>query len=447
MEKSISLTKGPIYKRILLFTLPIILSNVFQQLYSIVDSLVVGNFVGKSALAAISSTNALIFLLVGFFMGTFSGVGVVISKYYGASNSEKVVKSVATAVVIAIVSSVILTIFGVFLSPKILIIMQTPSDVIADATIYLQVYFLGISAIIMYNCANGILQAVGNSTLPLIFLIISSLLNICLDILFVYFLKFGLIGAAVATDLSQFFCAILAFYHLVHVKDVYRVDFKKLHVDSFILSEMLKYGIPAGIQNSVISIGNVSVQTNINKFGSSAMAGAGIYSRITGMAFIPVTSFSLSLTTFISQNLGAHEYTRAKKGALFSVITTMIMAQFLGILINLNATNLVQLFNSDPEVISVGVLQIKVITLSFFLVAFSHCAAGILRGSGRSVVPMYVMLGFWCVFRVIYCNLITYLFFDIKFVFFAYPISWILSSIVFLFYLLKKDWVYGLERR
>ena len=314
MNNSVNLLEGNEVKKILLFTIPIFLSSLFQQLYTVVDSLIVGNFVGTQALAAISSTNPLMFLTVGFFIGTFTGVSVIISKYFGAMENEKVEKSVHNAVILGFVAGVILTVLGYAFTPLMLRLMQCPDDVIVLSIQYMRIYFLGVTSLTLYNTANGILQAVGNSRLPLMYLIISSVLNIVLDLLLVAGLNMGVGGAAIATIMAQSFSALLAFRHLSTVDALYRIRLSKMKVDMSLIGEMLRLGIPSGIQNSVTSIGNIVVQSNINVFGSFAMAGAGVYSRVSGFAFIPVTSFSIALTTFASQNLGAKQYDRVKKG-------------------------------------------------------------------------------------------------------------------------------------
>lgn len=447
MKDKASLITGSVYKKILIFALPILFSRVFQTLYNIVDSLVVGNYVGTQALAAISSSSSLTFLLIGFFMGTFSGAGVVIAKNYGAGDKEMVSRSVHTALFIGIFFGVFLTVVGVIATPTVLRWMNTPDSVLPDAIAYMRFYFAGVSAMVLYNCANSILQAVGNSKLPLYYLILSSLVNIGLDFILVVGFHTGVIGAALATVIAQGLSAFLAYYHLSHVDDCYRISLKNMHYDKEIGKEMLTYGLPAGVQNSVISIGNVAVQTNINKFGEAAMAGNGAFTRISSLAFIPITSFSLAMTTFIGQNLGAREYGRAKKGARFSIIITITLAELIGVFLYVFSPQLVGLFDNNPEVIQYGILRAQTVSLFLFLMAFSHASAGILRGSGKSIIPMYVMLGFWCIFRVIYVNIITTVAFNIQYVFMAYPISWACSATVFLIYLKRSNWLHGLDSR
>ena len=286
----------------------------------------------------------------------------------------------------------------------------------------------------------------GNSKSPLYYLITSSIINVILDLLFVVVFKMGIAGAAIATVIAQAISVCLAFYNLSHTVDVHRVNFKKIKIHKDMLREILSMGIPSGVQNSVIALANVVVQSNINSFGAAAVAGCGSYSRIEGFAFIPITSFALSMTTFISQNLGSQKYERAKKGTYFGIATSTILAEIIGIIFFLVAPTLIALFSNDPQVIEYGTLQARTIAPFFFLLAFSHCLAGILRGAGKSTVPMLVMLSCWCIIRVLYITIVTHLIPEIYVIFGAYPLTWSLSSIIFLIYYLKSNWLYGFEK-
>lgn len=448
MDSSSSLmTEGCIWRKIVKFALPICWGNLFQQLYNIVDSVVVGNYVGRDALAAISSTGSLIFLLVGFFGGIFMGAGVVISKYFGADKKESVQKAIHTSIAFAIISGIILTVVGTLLTPQILRLMGTPDSVFSNATLYVRIYFMGILSVVLYNTSSGIFQAVGDSKHPLYYLIISSIVNVVLDLIFVVIFKWGIGGAAFATIISQTVSVVLSFYKLSTTNDVYKVDFKKIQIDPRILKEIIRLGLPAGIQNSVIALANVVVQANINAFGSVAMAGCGSYSKIEGFVFIPITSFAMSMTTFIGQNLGAKKYDRAKEGAKFGIITSIILAEIIGVLFFILAPQLISLFNGEPEVVQFGTSQSRTIALFYFLLAFSHCIAGILRGAGKAIVPMFVMLLCWCIIRVTYITITTHFIPMIQVVFWAYPLTWFLSSMIFLIYYLKSDWIHGFDKK
>lgn len=442
-SKANLMTEGSIYKQIVRFAVPIFFGNLFQQLYNMVDSLVVGNFVGPDSLAAISSTGSLIFLLVGLFTGIFSGAGVVISRYFGAGETKKVQDSIHTAVAFGIISGIVMTILGTWLAPQILKLMGTPPEVFDKAVTYVRIYFSGILTVVMYNTANGIFQAMGNSKSPLYYLITSSIINVILDLLFVVVFKMGIAGAAIATVIAQGTSVCLAFYNLTHTNDIHRVSFKKIKIHKDLLKEILSMGVPSGVQNSVIALANIVVQSSINAFGATAVAGCGSYSKIEGFVFIPVTSFAMSMTTFIGQNLGAKKYDRAKKGTYFGIATSMILAESIGILFFIGAPVLIALFTHDSSVVSYGVRQARTIAPFYFLLAFSHCIAGIMRGAGKSKVPMIVMLVCWCVIRVSYITVATRIIPDIQVIFWAYPLTWTLSSIIFLIYYLKSKWLYG----
>ena len=444
--KSLLMTEGNIREKMVRFAIPIFLGDLFQQLYNVVDALVVGNVLGKDALAAVTSTGSLVFLLVGFFGGMFSGVGVVISKFFGAGEKEKVKTAVGTAVAFGLMAGVILTIIGVFFTPTILRWMGTPNEVFHDAATYVRTYFTGILFVIMYNTANGIYRAIGDSKHPLYYLMVSSVVNVILDFVFVAGLGMGVEGAAIATVISQAVSVCLAFYRLSKVQDVYRVEWKQIRLNKAMMQQMLRVGIPAGVQNSVIALANLVVQANINSFGSAAMAGSGAYAKIEGFAFIPITSFSMSLTTFISQNIGAGKYDRVKKGATFGLLTCVILAEIIGILFAIFAPQLIALFDRDPEVISYGVARARIDAIFFFLLACSHAMAGVFRGAGKTLVPMFVMLLCWCVIRVTYITIATSFVHEIQVIYWAYPLTWCLSSILFVIYYFKVDWIHALEK-
>ena len=445
--KSTLMTEGPIWKRMILFAIPLFLGNLFQQLYNTADSLIVGNFLGSDALAAVSSSGSLIFLMVGFFNGISLGAGVVIARYFGAREKEKVQDAIHTTVAFGIVAGILLTAIGLIMTPTFLRWMGTPADVLKNSVLYFRIYFLGSIAFVLYNIFVGILQSVGDSRHPLIYLIISSVTNVVLDLLFIGVFRFGVGSAAVATILSQFLSAILCLIHLMRCKEDYQIHLKKIRFDFPMLKLIISNGLPSGFQNSIISFANVIVQSNINSFGKMAVAGCGAYSKIEGFGFLPITCFALSLTTFISQNLGARQYERAKKGAKFGVLCSITMAEIVGIIIFFTAPYLVAAFNNDPQVVAFGTAKARTITLFYFLLAFSHCIAGILRGAGKSTIPMFVMLICWCIIRVSYITVAVRIIPDIKVIFWAYPITWTLSSILFIIYYFKADWIHGFDRR
>lgn len=426
--------QGKISKSILLFALPIFLGNLFQQLYNVVDSLVVGNVLGKEALAAVTSTASLIFLLVGFVIGVFVGAGVIIARYYGAKDDFKLGLAVHTTLFLGIIAGLSITALGTIFAPAMLRFIDTPQDVFPQAVTYLRIYFAGGLAIVLYNTCVGIYQAVGDSRHPLYYLMVAALLNVVLDLIFVAALNWGVGGAAFATVISQVVSASLALARLLRIKANYRIRLGQLKPDLRMLKRILRMGIPSGIQNSVVGFANVMVQSSINLFGSMAMAGSGSYSKLEGFAFLPITSFSMALTTFVGQNIGAKQPERARQGARFGVITGVVLAQTIGIIIWLFAPQLIALFNRQPEVIAYGTSRARIICLFYFLLSLSHCLSGILRGAGRTRIPMMVMLIAWCLIRIAYIKLGLTFLFDIRVVFWAYPLTWLLSSLAFLIY-------------
>ena len=385
--------------------------------------------------------------MVGFFHGIAAGAGVVIARYYGARELKSVKKAVHTTIAFGLAAGIFLTIAGVLLTSHILIWMGTPADVLPESTVYFRIYFMGSLSFVMYNVFVGILQSVGDSRHPLVYLIVSSVINILLDLLFVGVLGFGVGAAAFATILSQFISAFLCLFRLIFKSpEDYQVSLRLIRFDLPMLRQIIANGLPAGFQNSIIALANVVVQSNINKFGKMAVAGCGAYSKIEGFGFLPITCFSLALTTFISQNLGAKQYERAKKGARFGILCSITMAEVVGIFIYFAIPILISAFNRTPEVIAYGTTQARTVTLFYFLLSFSHCIAGILRGAGKASVPMITMLCFWCIVRVSYITLIVRFIPVINVIFWAYPLTWSLSSIVFLIYFLKADWVHGFEK-
>ena len=439
------MTQGNPYSQIIAFALPIFLSQVFQQLYNTADTLIVGRFLGTNALAAVSSSGTLIFLLVSFFNGTSMGAGVVVSKYFGAKDSDKISSAIHTNIVFSLLCGVVLTLVGVFLTPTFLVWMKTDPDVLPEAIEYFRYFFLGSLAMIMYNACRGIMSALGDSKRPLYYLIFSSLLNVALDVLFVAGFGWGVWSAAVATVLSQAASVVLCLRHLLVKDQIYSVQLKKLRIDKAMLLEILRYGLPAGVQNSVIAFANTIVQTQINSFGKYATAAYGTHGKIEGFAFLPIVSFNMAISTFISQNLGAGLYDRVKQGARFGTVAAVLMAELVGVLCYIFAPQLIGLFDSNAEVIRLGTMQARTVSLFFFLLAYSHSIAAVCRGAGKAFVPMFIMLGVWCVLRICYIAYVSHTFGELSYIYWAYPITWAISSVMYLIYYLKGDWIHGFD--
>ena len=434
------MTQGPIWKRITYFALPIFLGNLFQQMYNTADSLIVGNFLGKNALAAVSSTGSLIFMLSGFWSGIAIGAGVVISRYFGGNKLEEMSQAVHTTVAFGLVAGVVMTAVGVGLSPQILRWMDTPENVMYNSQLYLSIYFMGSLGSVMYNACVGIMQAVGDSRHPLYYLIVSSVVNVVLDLFFIAVLGMGVDGAAWATIIAQYVSAIMCLWRLLRVKDNYRVELRKIRFHWDMLKRVVRFGLPSGVQNSIIAIANVVVQSNINHFGDAAMAGVGAYSKIEGFGFLPITSFTMAMTTFVGQNLGAGQIERTKRGARFGTITSVILAELIGVAVFIFAPQLIAAFDTSPDVIAYGVDKARTSVLFYCLLAFSHAMASILRGAGKAVVPMFVMMICWCIIRVSFLAIAVPLTGSIQMVYWVYPLTWFLSSVTFLWYYRRMDW-------
>lgn len=445
-SRQISLIEGPIWKAMLMFAFPVFLGNLLQQFYNTFDSWVVGKYVGETALAAVGSSGSLVHMMVGFFNGVAMGAGVVIAKHYGGQNYEKMRTAIHTDLAFGISAGLLLTVLGITLTPTILRWMGTPEEVFPQSVIYFRYYSWGALFCVMYNIFVGILHAVGDSKHPLIYLLISSCINVVLDLLFVAVFHWGVASAAIATTVSQGISAVLCCIHLMHVEQPYRIRLRKIRFDPESLKNIVRFGLPAGVQNSVIGFANLVVQSNINSFGASAMAGCGAYSKLEGFAFMPITCFVQALSTFVSQNLGAGNHRRVRRGTAFGIICSMLLAECIGIIFYIFGPALIGFFNDTPAVVDFGTRHMRTVSLFYCLLAFSHCIAGILRGAGKSTVPMFTMLGFWCVLRVTYITLAVPHFNQLETVSRAYPITWTCSSIVFLIYFLKADWIHTFDR-
>ena len=440
------MTEGSISGKMIRFAVPVFIGNLFQQLYNTADALIVGNFVGNDALAAVSATGNLVFLLISFFGGVSMGAGVVTSRYFGARDEKKMRLSIHTTVAFNLVVGLVLTVAGTTLTPWLLRLMGTPEDVMDLSVTYIRVFFAGSMGLVMYNSLCGIMRAVGDSRSPLVYLIISSALNVVLDLLFVAVFSLGVTGAALATILAQFISAILCAVKLLRTHDSHRIVIREIGFDREMTVLIVRYGLPTGLQNSVIAIANVVVQSNINAFGTMAVSGCGAYSKIEGFAFLPITSFQMALTTFVGQNLGAGEYDRAKKGARFGILCSIAAAELIGVAIYLSAPYLLGAFTKEPEAIAFGVRKAQICSVFFFLLAASHCLSAVLRGAGKASIPMLAMLIFWCVVRVAFIAVAMPYFRSIDVVNWVYPLTWLLSTIFLIVYYVRADWLHSFDK-
>lgn len=429
------MTEGNYRKQILLYALPIFIGYLFQQLYSTVDALIVGNFLGADALAAVTSTGSLTFLFVGFFTGFATGASVIIARLIGADHREACHKAVQTTLTFGVILGITMTVLGLCTSGTLLRMMGTPYSVLPLADDYLSIWFAGSFALIMYNMCVSVLQAGGDAKHPLYYLVISSVVNVVLDILFIGPLHMGVKGAAFATILSQFLSMILSLYRLHRESGMIHASFTQWMLDPQILRETIRYGLPTGLQGTIIDFANVLIQSYINTFGAAAIAGLGAYSRIEGFGFLPITAFSNALTTFVSQNIGAGKQDRVESGIRFGLLSALAIIETIGVAIFIFAPQLLYLFCQDSEVIAYGVLRARIVTLFFFLCGFSHICSAIARGVGKPVLPMVVMMICWCGVRVAVLMTIGRFVHDLRLVLWLYPITWTLSSIVFLIWI------------
>ncbi len=424
----LDMTGGSIWKHMLRFSVPMAVGLLFQQLYNTVDTLVVGQFVGQHAQAAVGSTGPIINTVVGFCAGLATGASVVISQRYGAHDNEGLSKAVHTTVALTFLVSLIATLVGQVIITPMLRFMQTPEDVMPESASYLSIYFAGISGILFYNLGSGVLRAVGDSRRPLVFLILSALLNTALDLLFVLAFGMGVAGVAYATVLSQILSALLILAALSLEKGSYGIRWRKVRIDRKSLSMILRLGLPSSIQSAITAFSNVFVQSYINYFGSACMAGYGVYGKIDAFALIPVQSISMSSTTFVGQNWGAKQPARAREGVRTATIMSLVSTVVLGFLVFVLARPLMGFFSPEQEVIEYGIRFIHIVTPFYIAICFNQIYAGALRGIGDATMPTVIMLGSFVVFRQIYLAVTKALGAGFIAVALAYPVGWILCS-------------------
>lgn len=420
------MTQGSIVAQLIAFSLPLMLGNVFQMLYNTVDSVVVGNFVGTEALAAVGSTTMIVNILVFFFNGFSTGATVVIARRFGAGDRQELHTAIQTTMAATFILSVVFTVAGLLAVDPMLRFMATPDDVFDQAALYLRIYLAGFSGLVIYNMCSGILRAVGDTTRPLYFLILTSLMNIVLDLFFVLKLNMGIDGVAYATIISQFVSAGLTLALLTFSKDIYRMDWKDLHLNPVVVREIVAVGLPAGIQSIVTAVSNVFVQSYINAFQSQCMAGWAAYNKLDQFVMLPMQSLAMASTTFVSQNIGAGQESRANKGAVVSVALCLSVTGVIVLLLVLLAAPAVALFTSDEEVIRFGVLFIRANVVFLLFNCVNHVLAGAMRGRGDSTAPMVMMLLTFVVLRQIYLFVVTRYIANTPFaVGFGYPIGWV----------------------
>ena len=440
------MTQGIIWKKILLFSLPLLLGNVFQQLYNTVDSVIVGNYIGGDALAAVGTSGPIINLLVGLFMGIATGAGVVIARYFGAQDSEAVHDAVHTTLAATFLGGLFLTVVGVLLSPTVVRLIGVPENIMSDSIDYLRIYFGGIIAMMTYNMGAGILRAVGDSKTPLYFLIISSIINIILDMLFVIIFDMGVAGVAWATLIAQAVSATLIIITLCRVNTSYRVTLSHIRIKLFYLKEIIRIGLPSGLQNAIISMSNIVVQSYINSFGSAAIAGYSTYGKVDAFALMPVMSLSMAITTFTSQNIGAREFDRVRKGVKTGLLMSCGTAFVLTSLVVVFARTLLGIFTDDQQIIEYGLLTMTYQAPFYLVLGLNNTLAGILRGAGKASVPSLIMAANMCGVRILWLSILMPIFNSIIVVYLAFSVTWTTTGLCLIWYYKRSRWLELLER-
>ena len=431
----VDMTKGNITRHLVNFALPLLLGNLFQQLYNMVDTWVVGNYVSNEAFSAVGTVGPVINTLIGFFLGLSSGAGVVISQYYGAGREEKVRQAVHTALMLTLALGVVFTAAGIAMTPLMLQLMKTPAEVAPEQATYLRIYFAGVIGLLLYNMGSGILRAVGDSRRPFYFLVVSAVLNTVLDLLFVIKFHMGVEGVAYATIIAQAVSAVLTLWVLMRAEGGIRLELRALRFTWSVLRQIVAVGIPAALQMAITAFSNVFVQSYINYFGPDCMSGWTAYNKVDQLMILPVQSISMANTTFVGQNLGVGDTPRAKKGVRTSLWLSVAVTAVLLIPVLLFAPDLTAFFNSKAEVVSYGALLLRLLSPFYFFFCINQIYAGALRGAGNSQMPMWIMLGSFVVFRQIYLYIMAnFISNEIIPIALSYPAGWFVCSVATLLY-------------
>ena len=434
-EKRNQITEGVIWKQLLIFFFPLLFGTFFQQLYNTTDAIVVGRFVGKEALSAVGgTTGTLINLLVGFFIGISSGATVAISQYYGGKNEEEVSKAVHTAIALAIAGGAVIMVIGLIGAPAALRLIDTPEEIMPYSLTYIRIYFAGMIANLIYNMGSGILRAAGDSKKPLYFLIVSCFINIALDLLFVTIFHWDVMGVAMATVISQICSAILVCITLIRTKECYRLNIRRIRFHKQMLNKIVRIGLPAGFQSLMYSASNVVIQSSVNSFGTDTVAAWTAYGKIDGLFWMIMSSFGISITTFVGQNYGAGKEERVKKGIRVCMIMAMATAIVLSILLYFCGSYIYVLFTRDELVIQKGMEILQFLVPTFFTYVAIEILSGSLRGMGNAFIPMLITCFGVCVLRIAWIYTAVPIHRDIKTVIFSYPLTWAATSILFVLY-------------
>lgn len=426
----INMTEGNLLPKILMFSLPLMASSFLQLLFNAADIIVVGKFAGSESLAAVSSTGALINLIVNLFIGLSVGTNVLVARYIGANQQEEISKTVHTAMMLSIIGGLILTVFGVFTAKPMLHMMDTPDDVIDLSALYLRIYFLGTIANLIYNYGASILRAKGDTKRPLYYLALAGVVNVILNLILVIVFHLDVAGVAIATVTSQIISAVLMFICLMNETDGMQLKINCLKVDGNKLVNILKIGLPAGIQGSIFSLSNVMIQASINSFGSVVMAGNGAASNIEGFVYSGMNTFYQSCLTFTGQNYGAKKLDRVNKTLSVCIGLVILTGLILGIGAWYFGENLLGIYSNDPAVISAGMVRLGYVSKLYFLCGIMDVLVGSLRGLGYSIIPMIVSLIGACGLRVVWLMTVFVMIPTVDIVYLSYPVSWIVTALV-----------------
>lgn len=441
-RKNVDFTQGNIILELIAFSIPIVLGELFQNLYNSVDTLVVGNFVGKNALAAVSVCATLANLLVGFFNGMSVGSSVVVSRAFGSRDAERLERSMRASFGFSVVLGVILSFLGILLTPALVGVAAVPEEVYPEAVTYLRIYLAGLMFTVIYNISAGILRAVGDSGTPFRILVITSLINIVLDLVFVVVIPFGVAGVGFATIFSQFVSVMLAYRKLRKLNPGFRLDVAEAYRSREIVAEVAGIGMPSGLQSALISFSNLFVWRYVNGFGATAAAGVGVAQRLDKFIVLPCKAFGLTITTFVSQNTGAGNHERARRGGVRCLLLSIVVTNSIGFLVYCFAEKSVALFNTDPEVVAYGVAMMHFIIPMYTLMAIREIYLGILRGYGNTRVPMLLSLIGMVVVRQIYLAVSMSVNRTIENIYFCYPLAWgVTAAFIFIYYqAVKKNY-------
>lgn len=436
------ITEGVIWKQLLFFFFPILFGTFFQQLYNTTDAVIVGQFVGKEALAAVGGPAAtLINLLIGFFTGLSSGATVILAQYYGAKKQEDVRNTVHTALALSIAGGALIMVLGILFAGVALRAMNTPDEILSMSVVYMRVYFLGVIPSLIYNMGSGILRAVGDSKRPLYFLILSCLVNIILDVFFVTILKMGVVGVAVATALSQVISALMVIVALMRTEDSYRLSVNEIRFHPILLHNIIRIGLPAGIQSTMYSVSNLIIQSSINSFGTDTIAAWTAYGKVDGIFWMIMGAYGVSITTFAGQNFGAGKYDRIRKSVRICLGMAALTSILLSVIVLAGGRIFLRLFTDDPNVVSIGLGMMWVISPSYITYICIEILGGTTRGCGDAVPPMLMTCVGVCVLRVIWNLVVVPMRPEVSTVAFSYPLTWATTSILFIIYYLRGNWL------